>query len=373
MRKRFPACVRWGLAHGTTGLSRHCACMDVVEITNSAALERIYPDWVALWEQLPGATPFQHPDWLLPWWRHVGAGALFVIAVQDRGGLSALAPFYVHADEQAGVRQLTLLGNGITDSCDVLIDPARSDLLQRMAAELSGSRERVWNACDFRDIPACSVLLALMRDAFGARQQEDDPRVVVPLASWSSEESDPLPAKIRADLRRRRKRAEAIGRVRLVLAEQHSTADALEELFALHSSRWNALGQSGVLSEPKVAAFHLDVAERFGRRGWLRLYNLQIGNRVAAANYGFFVNGRAYSYIGGFAPEFAHLGVGRLILHDIIRHAAAEGAAEFDLLRGQEDYKLKWGGRLVQQYRFQLSMRGDVVPSRSPLKCGRPC
>jgi CelD/BcsL family acetyltransferase involved in cellulose biosynthesis len=52
---------------------------------------------VNLSERLPGATPFQHPDWLLPWWRHIGGGVLFVIAIQDGG---ELAPFYVHADDK---------------------------------------------------------------------------------------------------------------------------------------------------------------------------------------------------------------------------------------------------------------------------------
>jgi CelD/BcsL family acetyltransferase involved in cellulose biosynthesis len=74
--------------------------VDVIEITTSAALQRIYPIWVNLSERLPGATPFQHPDWLLPWWRHIGGGVLFVIAIQDGGELSELAPFYVHADDK---------------------------------------------------------------------------------------------------------------------------------------------------------------------------------------------------------------------------------------------------------------------------------
>jgi CelD/BcsL family acetyltransferase involved in cellulose biosynthesis len=346
--------------------------MQVLEITNPTALERIYPSWVSLWERVPTATPFQHPDWLLPWWRHLGGGALFVIAIQDGGDLAALAPFYVHQDEKAGVRQLTLLGNGITDTCDLLIEKDRPNVLHRLTMQLSGSRWNVWDGCDFRDVPGCSALIPLMQGAFGAEVVGDEPRVVVALESWTKDEGGALPTRIRADLRRRRKRAEEVGGVRFELAKQGCIRDSLECLFALHTARWNALGQSGVLGQPNVAAFHLEVAERFGRRGWLRLYRLHIGGRIGAANYGFCVRRRAYYYIGGFATEFAQLGPGGLILDEMIRQAAAEGATEFDFLRGHEDYKLKWRGKVVQQYRMQLPMGGARDPESERLACTAP-
>jgi len=83
------------------------------------------------------------------------------------------------------------------------------------------------------------------------------------------------------------------------------------------------------------------------------LYLLYIGDRVAAVNYGFSVKSCTYSYIGGFAPEFASLGLGRMIIDHILRAAVAEGATKFDFLRGQEEYKLRWGGKVVPQYRLR--------------------
>jgi len=344
--------------------------MDVYEITNAAALQRIYPSWVSLWERLPAATPFQHPDWLLPWWCRIGGGALYAIAIQDRGELVALAPFYVHANEGTGVRQLTLLGNGITDICDVLIDKDRRHVLQHLTEQLSQSRCNVWDACDFRDVPRRSALIPVMRSSFGADVVDDEPRVVVALENWTKDtEGGALPKKIQADLRRRRKRAEEIGSVRFELVKQHCIRDTLESLFALHTARWNALGQSGVLGESNVVAFHLEVAERFGRRGWLRLSRLHIGDRVGAVNYGFCVRRRAYYYIGGFAAEFAQLGPGGLIVDEMIRQAAAEGATELDFLRGQEDYKLKFGGKVVHQHRVQLPAGRARDPEPERLAC----
>src|SRR3954467_7238622 len=41
-------------------------------------LTRLLPQWWALWDRCPSATPFQSPAWLLPWWRAFQPGGLLV-------------------------------------------------------------------------------------------------------------------------------------------------------------------------------------------------------------------------------------------------------------------------------------------------------
>jgi CelD/BcsL family acetyltransferase involved in cellulose biosynthesis len=190
-----------------------------------------------------------------------------------------------------------------------------------------------------------------MRDRADATVVDDEPCVVVDLRNWATAGKSPLPASLRADLRRRRRRAEELGSVRLEFVGEEDLAPALETLVGLHALRWHARGERGALDAGNVIAFHQEVADRFARRQWLRLCRLSIGERAAAVTYGFSVKRRAYFYIGGFDPAYARLGVGGLILHEIIRRAAAEGGQEFDFLRGEEDYKLRWGGQARAQYR----------------------
>ena len=44
-------------------------------ISDARDLEELRVQWLELWRRCPHATPFQSPDWLLPWWRNLGAGA----------------------------------------------------------------------------------------------------------------------------------------------------------------------------------------------------------------------------------------------------------------------------------------------------------
>jgi hypothetical protein len=58
--------------------------LDVQNLEKADAVEAIEPAWRDLWEQGPEATPFQSPDWLLPWTRHLwGGGRLRVLRAQS--------------------------------------------------------------------------------------------------------------------------------------------------------------------------------------------------------------------------------------------------------------------------------------------------
>src|ERR1700686_2718465 len=92
--------------------------MDTAILTTTQQLEAAEREWLELWRELPDATPFQSPMWLLPWWGHFGSNDLNAIATRDGGRLRALAPLYVirEDDESLGL----FLGTGISDYLDIL-------------------------------------------------------------------------------------------------------------------------------------------------------------------------------------------------------------------------------------------------------------
>src|SRR5215212_8285593 len=92
-------------------------------IRTPAALQQIEPEWEALWRSAPGATPFQSPQWLLPWLRHFGGDELYTVALREDGELRALAPLYILRDDDSDESLGLFLGTGITDYLDALADP----------------------------------------------------------------------------------------------------------------------------------------------------------------------------------------------------------------------------------------------------------
>lgn len=148
------------------------------EVTSAAGLEALRPEWEALWASSPRATPFQHPAWLLAWWRHLGAGELRTLAVRGEGRLAGLWPMFVWADS---ARQLTPLGNGVSDHVDLLAAPgAGSAVAAAVFAALAAAGG--WDTADFRDIPADSPLFtAALPAGLHPELQDDEPCPVLAL------------------------------------------------------------------------------------------------------------------------------------------------------------------------------------------------
>src|SRR4051794_40011745 len=99
--------------------------LEVEDIKSLQALEGLEPQWRALWQQDAAATPFQSPDWLLPWTRHVWRGGrLRILAVRDGGDLVALAPlFFWGYGSRPEVIRVSFLGAGISDHLGMLAAP----------------------------------------------------------------------------------------------------------------------------------------------------------------------------------------------------------------------------------------------------------
>jgi len=100
------------------------ATSDLVE--TGEELEKLRPEWQSLLALCDWATPFQSPDWLIPWWRCLGAGfgdngdaTPFVIACKSGGDLVGLAPLF-----RTG-RKVLLMGSDITDHLGVSISRRR--------------------------------------------------------------------------------------------------------------------------------------------------------------------------------------------------------------------------------------------------------
>jgi CelD/BcsL family acetyltransferase involved in cellulose biosynthesis len=88
--------------------------------------------------------------------------------------------------------------------------------------------------------------------------------------------------------------------------------------------------------------------------GWLRLYVLRLNGEAAAVTYCFHYNGRFYLYQHGFNPRFWSYSVGVVVLGLTIQSAIEEGAAEFDMLYGDEPYKALWAPEMRQLERVDL-------------------
>ena len=302
-------------------------------LTDEAELAGLWPEWAALWRRAPGALPFLAPAWLEPWWKVFGTGRPVISLLRRQDTLIGLLPLYRLGDK------LLPMGVGISDYFDLLLTPdappdAASALLSAALGTSPGLR------CDLPELPEGAVLLA-----------------PGPPTGWRSEawtgppcpvlrlQPEPLvPKSMRRDLRQAQNRATRGGGWTVESADAASAPALLEALIRLHGARWAGRGETGVLADPAVLAFHGMAVPALLEAGLLRLQAVRLRGEIAAVIYALLGEGRIFFYLSGFHAGFGFESPGTILLGHMIEQATAEGRTEAHFLRGGESYKHAWGG-----------------------------
>lgn len=309
-------------------------------------LERIAAPWEALWRRDPNATPFQSPQWLLPWWKHFGSDTPHVIASSSDGSLDALAPLYILRDEDSGESLGMFLGTGNSDYLDVLGDASL------LIDSITHADCQLWDLQQLR--PSSSLLTVPLPDGWSDNVEDQDPCPVLPIDDAGDELQNLLSTHARKKLRYFRRCLEREGDVRYESATAESLDTLLDALYELHAARWQKRGLPGVLADEVTQSFHRDSARRMLDAGALRMYAVRINERIVAVFYGFAHQETIYYYLSGYDPALEKLSIGNVIVAHAIENAVRDGAETFDFLRGAEEYKYAWGAKDRMNRRRQI-------------------
>lgn len=310
--------------------------IETEEIDSLEGLEAIRDEWDRLLDVCPGVTPFQFPEWIIPWWKCFGQGRLMTLTLKVAGRLCGLAPLYLKNGEVA------FIGGSISDYLGLIIEPS-IELLGTAAVFNHLASRGGWSSCRFEELRPSSTLLA-MRPPDGLRAEclpgEVCLEVRLPKTVDAFREVHGRLGNAGSKKQRRRLFARSL-KVESA-TEKEEVNSTLDALFMLHAKKWEAVGEGGVLQGPEIRTFHEKAAEGFWKKGVLRLYRLILAGRTIATLYGFVNKGTFYAYLTGYDPEFSAISPGKLILLSAAEECIERGLAGFDFLRGTEKYKYTW-------------------------------
>jgi len=234
--------------------------------------------------------------------------------------------------------------------------PAVTRAVAEHLAEPAGTlepRQVPWDVVDLRRLRCADPAADALANALAAvgerqnwrvvREQEDVcPVVSLPLAADFDGYLDTLGKKTRHEIRRKIRRAEAVGPIEMT-ESQDPSAD-LASFIDLHQRRW---GEAGLFPPTSGGAasrtFIYRLFEAFGADGPVRLSFLSVGGRRIAAGIHVDDGRTVYYYNAGIDPDARELSPGVLMVASYVRRALALGRERFDFLRGDEAYKYGWG------------------------------
>lgn len=310
--------------------------MTVGIVADLAALEALAPEWAALWAADRGATPFQHPACQLAWARTHAPDRTFAAVARDAAGrLSSIAAAFTW--EGAAL----LAGTGPTDYGGGVFAPG-ADAGAVLSALAEEGRRRGADRLDLRQLrPGDQLLDASAPPGWTEAREADEVCPVSPLTG--ADGLGAVPGRAAQRLGWTGRKAERAGGFDVELATPETAPAHLEQLFAFHRARWNALGEPGVLDDPLMQAFLREAVPALVEAGVGRLRTLSLAGRPAATLLALEGAGAVHMYLTGFDPEQAALGPGALLIAATLRGAFESGCTEARWLRGQEPYKYRWG------------------------------
>jgi CelD/BcsL family acetyltransferase involved in cellulose biosynthesis len=336
----------------------------VVEtIDDAEGFRQLAPSWAELLASSPSDSLFLTWEWLFTWWKHLAASRrLSILAVRSEGRLIAIAPLAVRRAQWGRLspfRSVEFLGSGLagSDYLDLIVRAGWESLAsEALADHLGRGRTMIDLTRVRRDRAAawgCARALCARGWSWARRETAVCPYIDLRGMTWARY-VDGLGAAHRANFRRRL-RALTASSLRFEQAQDEEQRPRfLAQMMALHRLRWQGRGRSEAFQGPGLAAFHREFSALALRRGWLRLFVLHLGGQPVAALYGFLYRRTFYFYQSGFDPDYARRSVGLVAMGLTIRKAIEEGAAEFDLLHGHEDYKFLWAKQVREIERLEI-------------------
>jgi CelD/BcsL family acetyltransferase involved in cellulose biosynthesis len=310
-------------------------------------------DWNLLLSESVTHIPFLRFEYLSVWWATRGGGEwpnseLAAVTAHQGGRLAGVAPLFLSRNRD-GDPALLLLGSiEISDYLDVIVRP------QDLSGFLSGLLDFIdqpaaldWRLLDWHNLPESSPTLPALKAEAEQRgwvfTQERTYHVPsIPLPGNFDTYLNGIDKKQRHEIRRKMRRAEDCGRnVRWYIVEQGTELEAEVEAFLelMAGDPEKAL----FLTPAMRAQMRMACQAAFGS-GWLQLAFLEVDGQKAAGYLNFDYLNRIWVYNSGLDRRFMDISAGWVLLGHLLQWANEKKRTEFDFMRGNEDYKYRFGG-----------------------------
>ena len=340
--------------------------------------------WDGLAAQNQWATPFSEWAFHRAWWDAYGANAheqTLVVVRADAPTDGTAAPVAImplmhrHEVEPTDASTRTTMRHGTgtdltpvppdataiffgasyhADYATILTAPDDApDVSAALATFLALPDAGDWDAVDLRRLRCGDPVAEELAAAFGAAEiangwtlnvEREDvcPVVTLPVGVEIDEFLSTLGKKERHEIRRKVRRADAVGEIRL--EDSPEPLAHLDAFIDLHQKRW---GEAGLfpptLGGDQSRTLFRRMFELWGADGPLRLAFLTVGGRCIAAGIHFETPDGYLYYNAGVDPDARDLSPGVVMVHAYVERALAGGKRRLDFLRGDEPYKYEWG------------------------------
>jgi CelD/BcsL family acetyltransferase involved in cellulose biosynthesis len=325
---------------------------------DASAFEKLKPEWNALLRQSATDSLFLSWEWQSAWWQTLGGGKACLITFRDdHGALVGIAPMYWEDAEGGGVA-LSQIGCSVSDYLDVMIAKGNEDAVYAALLDtLTRADFPHWDVSNFCNLPESSLTNTRYKSMAQARGMKTDWRVqtvspFIPLPATWEEYLATLDKKQRHEVRRKLRRIDEIPTRWYTIDRAEDIDVAVKDFAVLHRL---SSADKGAFMTAAMEAFFLEICRRLLPCNWLQLQFLEVEGVRAATMLNFIYDNRVLVYNSGYNPEkYGQFSPGIILNARSIQDAIAAKRTIFDFLRGDEEYKYRFGAQNTNVYELHL-------------------
>jgi CelD/BcsL family acetyltransferase involved in cellulose biosynthesis len=336
-------------------------------IRTFAEIDSLAQEWNDLLEHSATHVPFLRYEYLSTWWQTLGGGEwtqgeLFIILARHADGtLAGVAPLFL-TQNCDGDPALMLIGSiEISDYLDILARPA--DLpafLEGLLDYLSTFQSPAWRLLDWYNLLDTSPTLPALQAAAAARGLEFTqeplqhcPYIHLP-GDWETYLAG-IDKKQRHEIRRKMRRAEEYDLpTRWYIVTDGVSLD--EEVDGFLDLMAQDTAKQTFLTPPMRLQMHAAARAAF-QAGWLQLAFFEVAGKKVAGYMNFDYNSHIWVYNSGLDFGYRDLSPGWVLLGYLLQWANEHQRQYFDFMRGDEDYKYRFGATDRRVVRVRVSDR----------------
>jgi CelD/BcsL family acetyltransferase involved in cellulose biosynthesis len=293
--------------------------------------------------------------WLSTWWKHFGNGRkLAVLIAEENNEFIGIAPLMYSVESIFGLRRGKFEFIGMPDSdynsFVVKRENVKNEKIFNLFLKYLNGIPEKWDYLNLKDIPENSEFIPFLKRTSNLKHLTKCFYFLLPESYEVFLKS--LSYKQRGSVNNTMNKIKKNFSADLVdYSSSSECVEGLRLLIELNQKRWAAVGLCGAFPDDRIRDFHFDIAQSFAKKDMLGLYILKFDGKPVSGSYGFKYNSKYYAYLNGFDPEYSKFGVGSVLVPYLVDEFVKKGLTEFDFLRGNENYKVRWNG--IPRWNFQ--------------------
>lgn len=324
-------------------------------LTDPQAFKDLQSEWLELLGRSVTNYVFQSPQFQGAWWSTLGEGDLRIITVRtSEGKLIGLAPLYIQLNEK-GKNEVCFVGCvNVSDYLDILVDNQYQQEVYDALANCLSNEFTDWQCLFLCSLPENSPTRQWLKNTFPkATEQEQDVSPFIQLPKTWDDYLAQIDRKQRHEIKRKMRRVSETSHTYEMITSAEDARAAMSDFISLHKA--SSTEKRDFWDENHLRFFNTFIPAA-GAAGWLKLYFLKIGDTRTAAMLVFDYNNQFLLYNSGFNPnEYKNLSTGNVLTAYTIQQAIKEQKSIYDFLRGNEEYKFRFGAKAKPVFDISFS------------------